>query len=167
MGNDPQKSNTKHLQTKNPKITEIKYKNRLPRPSPKRRDKLPNKKQKLHSPSDFSDLFPSEIAVHGKTPGSPRHPSTRHPRPAYPSVHPRRALLFSIVEPRNQCITPAKAMMNIASALWEWCIFCRSLNFGAPKGGCFHQGLLTCSFCHLDFVKEFLHFGRKNSAKIG
>ena len=26
---------------------------------------------------------------------------------------------------------------------------------------------LTCSFCHLDFVKEFLRFGRNISAKIG
>ena len=25
---------------------------------------------------------------------------------------------------------------------------------------------LACSFCHLDFVKEFPHFGRKISAKI-
>ena len=26
---------------------------------------------------------------------------------------------------------------------------------------------VTCSFCHLDFVKEFLHFGREISANLG
>ena len=29
------------------------------------------------------------------------------------------------------------------------------------------QGDVTCSFCHLYFVKEFARFGRKISAKIG
>ena len=29
------------------------------------------------------------------------------------------------------------------------------------------NGLLRCSFCHLDFVKELPRFGRKISAKIG
>ena len=31
----------------------------------------------------------------------------------------------------------------------------------------FHSALLTYSFCHLYFVKEFLRFGRKISEKIG
>ena len=32
---------------------------------------------------------------------------------------------------------------------------------------CVCVGLVTCSSCHLDFVKEFPRFGRKISAKIG